>query len=121
MIRTRDLTLTKGALYRWSYGSITIDALDLHEIMTPLQVGFWPVASPSVALQSTCQSYQVGRACNLSQLQQPAHDGAGAPAEKGSGEELSGGAFAGVTKGGVGRDHAAVSYTHLTLPTILLV
>jgi hypothetical protein len=22
VIRTRDLTLTKGALYRWSYGSI---------------------------------------------------------------------------------------------------
>ncbi len=24
VIRTRDLTLTKGALYRWSYGSITM-------------------------------------------------------------------------------------------------
>ena len=32
VIRTRDLTLTKGALYRWSYGSATIEALDLHEI-----------------------------------------------------------------------------------------
>ena len=25
VIRTRDLTLTKGALYRWSYGSIPAD------------------------------------------------------------------------------------------------
>jgi hypothetical protein len=24
VIRTRDLTLTKGALYRWSYGSIKL-------------------------------------------------------------------------------------------------
>ena len=24
VIRTRDLTLTKGALYRWSYGSILL-------------------------------------------------------------------------------------------------
>ena len=24
VIRTRDLTLTKGALYRWSYGSIVL-------------------------------------------------------------------------------------------------
>ena len=40
MIRTRDLTLTKGALYRWSYGSISIDALDLHEIARRLQAGF---------------------------------------------------------------------------------
>ena len=24
VIRTRDLTLTKGALYRWSYGSIIL-------------------------------------------------------------------------------------------------
>ena len=31
VIRTRDLTLTKGALYRWSYGSISIDAHGLHE------------------------------------------------------------------------------------------
>ena len=32
VIRTRDLTLTKGALYRWSYGSISTVALGLHEI-----------------------------------------------------------------------------------------
>jgi hypothetical protein len=31
VIRTRDLTLTKGALYRWSYGSVTINAHELHE------------------------------------------------------------------------------------------
>jgi hypothetical protein len=31
VIRTRDLTLTKGALYRWSYGSVTINAHGLHE------------------------------------------------------------------------------------------
>ena len=41
VIRTRDLTLTKGALYRWSYGSIAIDAPDLHEIARRLQAGFW--------------------------------------------------------------------------------
>ena len=40
VIRTRDLTLTKGALYRWSYGSISIDAPDLHEITRPWQAGF---------------------------------------------------------------------------------
>ena len=40
MIRTRDLTLTKGALYRWSYGSIAIDAPDLHEFASLLQAGF---------------------------------------------------------------------------------
>ena len=32
VIRTRDLTLTKGALYRWSYGSISTVAPDLHDI-----------------------------------------------------------------------------------------
>ena len=52
VIRTRDLTLTKGALYRWSYGSISIDSRDLHEIMTPWQVRFWPVNRPTVAPQS---------------------------------------------------------------------
>ena len=40
VIRTRDLTLTKGALYRWSYGSNSIDALDLHEIVCSWQAGF---------------------------------------------------------------------------------
>ena len=46
VIRTRDLTLTKGALYRWSYGSIPIDGPDLHEIMRRWQAGFWRVESP---------------------------------------------------------------------------
>ena len=55
VIRTRDLTLTKGALYRWSYGSISIDSRDLHEIMTPWQVRFWPVNRPTVAPQSIWQ------------------------------------------------------------------
>ena len=101
MIRTRDLTLTKGALYRWSYGSISIDAPDLHEIMTPWQVRFWPVGRPSLG------SYHqhVGR-CRRSQLQQPAHDGAGAAAEQRGGEERTGGALAGIAKGRVGRDDA---------------
>ena len=27
VIRTRDLTLTKGALYRWSYGSVATMAI----------------------------------------------------------------------------------------------
>ena len=55
VIRTRDLTLTKGALYRWSYGSNAIDAPDLHEIITPLQVRFWPDVRPSGPLQTMCQ------------------------------------------------------------------
>ena len=46
VIRTRDLTLTKGALYRWSYGSVAIDAPDLHEIARPWQAGFWLAESP---------------------------------------------------------------------------
>ena len=41
VIRTRDLTLTKGALYRWSYGSISIDAHGLHE--SGGEVKFFPV------------------------------------------------------------------------------
>ena len=41
VIRTRDLTLTKGALYRWSYGSISIDAHELHE--SGGEVKFFPV------------------------------------------------------------------------------
>ena len=45
VIRTRDLTLTKGALYRWSYGSIAIDAPDLHEIMRQWQAGFVRVSA----------------------------------------------------------------------------
>ena len=40
VIRTRDLTLTKGALYRWSYGSIAIDGPDLHDIAPRLQACF---------------------------------------------------------------------------------
>ena len=40
VIRTRDLTLTKGALYRWSYGSIAIDAPDLHDFMSRWQACF---------------------------------------------------------------------------------
>ena len=40
VIRTRDLTLTKGALYRWSYGSITVNALGLHEIARLWQARF---------------------------------------------------------------------------------
>ena len=32
VIRTRDLTLTKGALYRWSYGSMSNDTSVPHEI-----------------------------------------------------------------------------------------
>ena len=38
VIRTRDLTLTKGALYRWSYGSISTVAPDLHDITRQRQV-----------------------------------------------------------------------------------
>ena len=45
VIRTRDLTLTKGALYRWSYGSVAIDAPDLHEIARRLQAGFVRVSA----------------------------------------------------------------------------
>tara|TARA_B100000886_G_scaffold172621_1_gene118171 strand:+ start:42 stop:284 length:243 start_codon:yes stop_codon:yes gene_type:complete len=41
VIRTRDLTLTKGALYRWSYGSIeassTIGGSGLQEGLNPLR------------------------------------------------------------------------------------
>jgi hypothetical protein len=101
VIRTRDLTLTKGALYRWSYGSISIDAPHLHEIMTPWQVRFWPVGRPSLA-------GHVGPIvrCRRSQLQQPAHDGAGAAAEQRGGEERTGGALAGIAKSRVGRDDA---------------
>ena len=42
VIRTRDLTLTKGALYRWSYGSIeassTIEGSRLQEGLNPLRI-----------------------------------------------------------------------------------
>ena len=100
MIRTRDLTLTKGALYRWSYGSIAIDAPDLHEIMTPWQVRFWPVARPVAS-----RHRHVGQ-CRCSQFQQPAYDSAGAPAEQRGREERAGGPLAGITKGGVRRDDA---------------
>ncbi|MGB2122462.1 MAG: hypothetical protein ACPIFQ_10515, partial [Candidatus Puniceispirillaceae bacterium] len=61
----RDLTLTKGALYRWSYGSIAIDAPDLHEIMTRWQVRFWSVARPPVTLQSMCQPFCLSVVCRL--------------------------------------------------------
>ena len=41
VIRTRDLTLTKGALYRWSYGSTgassTIGGSGLQEGLNPLR------------------------------------------------------------------------------------
>ena len=45
VIRTRDLTLTKGALYRWSYGSVAIKTPELHEIARRLQAGFVRVSA----------------------------------------------------------------------------
>ena len=59
VIRTRDLTLTKGALYRWSYGSVTINAHGLHESCREVKFfphrlnpmarssGDWPAFAPS--------------------------------------------------------------------------
>ena len=46
VIRTRDLTLTKGALYRWSYGSIRFSGIGNADAILPARYRkTWAVTS----------------------------------------------------------------------------